>query len=263
MPKFKNIYIIALTAVLVTMTSCRASRHLKSPEQPDVDNRGVAERPEPPKPEPRLDEVDNSQCASMTANYGCTVEGIAVTGQIRMMRDSIIWISVNKFVEMGRIVATPTRVKGFVRIPGVYFDGGYDEIARRWGIDVDFATLQALLLGDLPEGCVSDGKIKKEGENVTVNFSQPKYPQRRILVVKNAATSKIVSSELADKGGRQNIRCEYTTRTGANVGSMPSAIGIRLTSPKLNVSTTLMIDKYSFGIPQGFPYSVPSRCKKL
>ena len=242
MPKFKNIYIIALTAVLVTMTSCRASRHLKSPEQPGVDNRGVAERPEPPKPEPRLDEVDNSQCASMTANYGCTVEGIAVTGQIRMIRDSIIWISVNKFVEMGRIVATPTRVKGFVRIPGVYFDGGYDEIARRWGIDVDFATLQA---------------------NVTVNFSQPKYPQRRISVVKNAATSKIVSSELADKGGRQNIRCEYTTRTGANVGSMPSAIGVRLTSPKLNVSTTLMIDKYSFGMPQGFPYSVPSRCKKL
>ena len=240
MPKFKNIYIIALTAVLVTMTSCRASRHLKNPEQPGVDNRGVAERPEPPKPEPRLDEVDNSQCASMTANYGCTVEGIAVTGQIRMMRDSIIWISVNKFVEMGRIVATPTRVRGFVRIPGVYFDGGYDEIARR-----------------------SDGKIKKEGENVTVNFSQPKHPQRRISVVKKAATSKIVSSELADKGGRQNIRCEYTTRTGANVGSMPSAIGVRLTSPKLNVSTTLMIDKYSFGMPQGFPYSVPSRCKKL
>ncbi|MCR5192642.1 MAG: DUF4292 domain-containing protein [Bacteroidales bacterium] len=256
-------YILFFLAPLLLMTSCRTSKHLETSQQPGADSTVSVGRHEPPKPEPRLDAVANSQCASLTANYNCTVDGVAVTGQIRMLRDSIIWISVNKFVEMGRIVATPTRVRGFVRIPGVYFDGGYEEIASRWGIDVDFATLQALLLGDLPEGCVSEGDVKNMGENIAVIFRQQGHPQRRIAVVKNAATSKIVTSEVADIGNRQIIHCEYTNRTGAANGSMPSAIGVHLTSPKFKVSTTLLMEKYSFGQPPGFPYTVPSRCKKL
>ena len=145
----KKSAIIWLALLLMTVVGCRSHRQLTS-QQPTANS----QQPTVSEPEkPKLDTILNATYSRYSANFSCTVEGISVNGQIRMVHDSCIWISISKIIEVGRIMITPTRVSGYARIVDKYFDGTYDEVCRRWGIDIDYATVEALLVGNCPPNC--------------------------------------------------------------------------------------------------------------
>lgn len=71
---------------------------------------------------------------------------------IRMKRDSIIWISIAPAlgVEMMRVVVTPDSVKYVSKVPGDkhYYLGDFGVIADAAGTPLDFATIQDMLVGN-------------------------------------------------------------------------------------------------------------------
>ena len=70
-------------------------------------------KPKPPAPPAteNLDYIAVTDYASYRANFSCSVQGITVNGQIRMAKDSVVWLSINKIVELGRAKLTPNRVQ--------------------------------------------------------------------------------------------------------------------------------------------------------
>jgi hypothetical protein len=71
-------------------------------------------------------------------------------GQIRMKKDSLIWITVTPAlgIEMFRMVITTDSVKYFNRLKKDYFVGDYELVSRFLQIHVDFDMLQSILLGN-------------------------------------------------------------------------------------------------------------------
>jgi len=69
---------------------------------------------------------------------------------IRMRRDSMIWLSITPLigVELARVVLTPDSVKMVNRIDGTYFKGNYEFINNTFEVDLNYQTLQAMLLGN-------------------------------------------------------------------------------------------------------------------
>jgi len=68
---------------------------------------------------------------------------------IRMRPDSIIWISVTAYsYEAARILATPDSLFLINRAEKKYFKGDYAFINQRLNVDVDFHSLQAILLAN-------------------------------------------------------------------------------------------------------------------
>jgi hypothetical protein len=71
-------------------------------------------------------------------------------GQIRIRKDSMIWITVTPAlgIEMFRMVMTTDSVKYFNRLKKDYFIGDYELVSRFLQIHVDFDMLQAIILGN-------------------------------------------------------------------------------------------------------------------
>jgi len=71
---------------------------------------------------------------------------------IRMRRDSVIWISISPAlgIEVFRVLITPDSVKYISRIPDdkYYYAGGFTAVTDLAGVDMDFNMIQDLLIGN-------------------------------------------------------------------------------------------------------------------
>ncbi|MGX8712831.1 MAG: DUF4292 domain-containing protein [bacterium] len=79
--------------------------------------------------------------------FDATVNGISVDGQLRMARDSVIWCSLSKFVEVGRAMATPDSVWVNLPLTGGKRKGNYLTVKRLTGVSVDFRQLESIVDG--------------------------------------------------------------------------------------------------------------------
>lgn len=80
--------------------------------------------------------------------FTATVEGMSVNGQVRMEKDRVIWCSVNKFIEVGRAMATTDSL--WVQVPMLnrYQQGNYNDLSRLAQTNLTFADLQDMLESD-------------------------------------------------------------------------------------------------------------------
>lgn len=88
---------------------------------------------------------------------------------IRIRRDSIIWVSITPAlgIEVARVMITKDTVKVLNRIDRNYFIGDYEYINKRFNIDLEFNTIQSILIGN-PIAFEKD-------EKVTLSIDKEKY----------------------------------------------------------------------------------------
>ena len=88
--------------------------------------------------------------AKFTANIHLNKNDNQITGQIRIKRDSIIWISISPLmgIEMARIMITNDSIKYVNRIDGNYFIGSFSHINKLINSTLDFDMLQSFLTGN-------------------------------------------------------------------------------------------------------------------
>jgi len=78
-------------------------------------------------------------------------------GKIRILKDSIIWGSINFLgIPMVKFIITPHRIRYYNKIEQEYYDGDLDLLRSKYGVALNFTHLQNLLLGDLPENLPKD-----------------------------------------------------------------------------------------------------------
>jgi Domain of unknown function (DUF4292) len=85
---------------------------------------------------------------------------------IRMKKDSVIWISISPAlgIEVLRVLITPDSVKYVSKIPENkhYYLGGFNVISEISKMDIDFATFQDILLGNAVGLEKDEGKFRSE-----------------------------------------------------------------------------------------------------
>lgn len=69
---------------------------------------------------------------------------------IRIRKDSVIWVSITPAlgIEVARVMITRDSVKVLNRIDRNYFVGDYEYINKRFNIDLEFNTIQSILIGN-------------------------------------------------------------------------------------------------------------------
>lgn len=71
-------------------------------------------------------------------------------GQLRMQKDSVIWLSFSPALglEVARLKITPDSIKFMNRLDRVYFEGDYQLLNNYLQTTIDFDILQSLLIGN-------------------------------------------------------------------------------------------------------------------
>ncbi len=257
--------VVLLATVAALSVSCRGHKHLQRGDNDSVVV--VDDTPKPPAaPVERLDTLQNAYYKYYSANFSCEVDGITVNGQIRIVHDSAIWISLNKIIEVGRVLITPTRVQGYVKLMNKYIDDDYATLAQQWGVDADYATLEALLTGNCPPHCVKRAEPTRDGNRVTLQYNQKSNAtaqQRQLTLFKNYKTKKIEQTQIVSPNQRQELTCGYSGHRSLNGQLLPSVIALTVKSRVYNGATQLKLEKITLNQRQNLPFSIPKRYKKM
>ena len=80
--------------------------------------------------------------------FSAIVNGFSASGQMRVAEDSVLWVSVNKLVELGRAMATQDSVWVTVNFGDRHFAGTYDDLQRLTKRYITFDDLMAVAMAD-------------------------------------------------------------------------------------------------------------------
>ena len=88
--------------------------------------------------------------AKFSAEYSNKGKENSFSGQIRIRKDSLIWISLTPMlgIEAVRLMISQDSVKMINRLNDTYFVGDYEYVNRFLNTNIDFDLLQAFLLGN-------------------------------------------------------------------------------------------------------------------
>ncbi len=87
--------------------------------------------------------------SKIKVNYTSPERNIQLSGQIRMIKDSVIYISLTKFgFPVAKLHITPERVEFYENINKTYFRGDLKSLSSLIGLDLEFDQLQNLITGD-------------------------------------------------------------------------------------------------------------------
>lgn len=251
---------IFILFLLTLVAGCRSHKHLTDDKK---EASAIVMPTATETVKPQLDTIRNAVYSRYSANFSCAVEGVSVNGQIRIIHDSCIWISVNKIIEVGRIMITPTRVSGYSKIAGKYYDGTYEEVRKRWGVDLDYATIEALLVGNCPPNCTRSKEPRRDGDEVTLWYSQKGHGQRNVTLCKEFASKLLTTIEISQSTLSGQVRCAYHERTAVNGQMLPSVVDASVTMRGNTKQTRLTLSRFSINQQQNTPFIIPSRLEKL
>lgn len=199
-------------------------------------------------------------------------------GQLRMRRDSAIWISFSPAlgIEMARILITNDSVKFINRINKTYFSGDYQFVHDFIGTNVDYDVLQSVLLGnDLTY--YEDGKFRasydsKEyhlvtgGRSKLKKYVKNKHDEERIYlqnIFLNPETFKITKMKIKEvKKESKKLDAFYDDFQNVEEQLFPHHLSFDITA-ETPVWVDMNYSKISINQPLLFPFKITSKYARI
>lgn len=194
-------------------------------------------------------------------SYSDEYGGESFTANIRMRKDSAIWMNFKKFsIEGARVLLTPDSIFVIDRINNEYTAKPFEYAQKEYSLPVGFQGLQAILLGNPVffsretvagvDSLLYTLAQKTESLNATYWLGHPEMLLRRFLVddFRNKRSMDVFSSDyrpLADKQQFSYVR------------------SFNLKSPDLGqMKVQIEFSKVEVNVPQEMKFEVPSGYKK-
>lgn len=202
----------------------------------------------------------------------------SLSGQFRMRKDSVIWVSFSPAlgIEMARLIITTDSIKFINRINKTYFTGDENVVNDFLDSNVDFDVLQSILLGnDLTY--YDDGKFRatydsKEYHLVTAGrqklkkYVKTQADEERIYIQNiflNPETFKITQMKIKElKKENKKLEAIYSDFNHIDNQLFPHKISYDLIADK-NVRIDINYSKIVIDKPQVFPFKISSKYTRM
>ncbi len=91
-------------------------------------------------------------------------QNVSATANIRIKKDSVIWISVTPGfgIEAARAIINRDSVSLVNRLEKEYRSYNFQELSKKYNFTINYDLLQAILLGDMPRSLVDKDQVKQE-----------------------------------------------------------------------------------------------------
>lgn len=238
----------------------------------------------------------NNLSIRFTAKISTSDRSDTFRGNLRIQKDSIIWLSFRSLnIEGARLVITPDSLKMINRLENKYFLEKIDFFEERFGYDFNFFDVQAILTNSLfiyPHGRDTIGFIKKS--NICLNEDNSEYCLIRVAsrkfsfndTVGNSTNPTIIERVLTETITqrlnvypgiyrvskntinsdirRQNLIINYDKMFETESKIFPKSINFKLSNPESTLTLDFTVDNLTFNLESiSFPFSIPSRYERL
>jgi hypothetical protein len=218
--------------------------------------------------------------AKFTATYSHDSKSNSFSGQLRIERDSIIWISISAIgMEMARFIITDDSVKFQNRINKSFLRKDFLYVNKLLNNTLDFDMLQAFLIGN-DFSFFENGKFKASIDNnleyrlATTERRKLKRSVRRSdqdinipieYIWLNPESYKISKVQLkeAEKGGR-HFSARYSDFTSIRNQLIPATTQFDIETNEDEVKIRISFSKIEINKPsQTYPFSIPENYTEI
>ncbi|MFD0794577.1 DUF4292 domain-containing protein [Mucilaginibacter litoreus] len=179
-----------------------------------------------------------------------------VTLNIRINRDQKIWISITAIagIEVARAQITPDSLQVLNRLQSLYLNKPFSYIHSFTGKQVNFKTIQSLLVGNaIPELLNEDVDLTTEGNNTVINGNLQAVVFKLLL----GADLKVTQTSLSNTAARQALQVTNNVFIQADNRIIPSQIDISSTAGDKKIQANLRYTRAEFDQPLDYPFSIP------
>ena len=186
-----------------------------------------------------------------TVEYGA--QNIALTGNLRMMRDSVIRLQLMAFgfVEAGRLEFTKDYVLIMDRINKQYLKAPFNQIDFLRNSGINFYTLQALFWNELfapnrnklTADDLSKFNTHTDGDNIVISLEDGK--QEYSWLTSNEGLINMANILYKDRfNGNTQLNWDYVSfeKLESNNKTFPNRMNIKLITPKKEVKLGLVLN---------------------
>lgn len=207
-------------------------------------------------------------------------EKVSFKAYLRIRKDSVIWVSIKKTVEVARILITKDTIKFMDRMKNEYFISEFDYINKLFGSDLDYQMLEALLIGNSLE-FEKDEKIKssidrkkdtyflstakKRKIRKEIKKEKGKFKEQIQAIWLDPLTFKIKELLLSSPESKQSLKTVYSNYKEvekANNQLFPHTIAIKLNS-KVPSTIDVNYNKISVGKALSYSFKIPKKYEQL
>lgn len=201
--------------------------------------------------------------SKMSVRYKNEADEMALEASCRMIKDTAIWISINKLgFPLGKLYITQEKASFYEVIGKSYFDGDFRLISDLTGIEFDFQMLQNLILGN--------ALVDLRNEKLELSLEEDNY----LLVPKNKnhnfeAVFRIdpvyfkINKEsfiLDPDKGLEIVYKDY--RNKQNVW-LPGSLFLQTRKKNKNISLEINFKEIEFVEHLNFPFKIPEGYKEI
>ncbi len=212
--------------------------------------------------------IDSLRFDIMTAKAKMTYfngkEEISAHADIRIKKDSAIWILVSKLgVEAARVLARKDSIFIINRLEKQYLAFSYNELDKKINVDVSYEVLQSILLGEIPSGFKFKQKVMQDDDFFILRRNKGDF---KMTFHVNRLYDKIQKVYIDEKKGKSNLFVQYDQFTDINTQTFPFVCKINLDYIKQEIAayklsfdmlySKVIFDEkdvtFSFKIPQKY-----------
>ena len=252
--------LIISAIALMAVTACKSTKYSTHPPETP---------PTPPVNHPTVSDINNANFSTLAMNFSTEIMDIGVSGQVRIQKDKVIWVSISKIIELGRVKMTPDSVYAIIKVKNQAFQGTYAQFQKKFGIAINFNIAQALLIGNDIAGYQQDNAEYDLANNTTsISFAQRNNPKQAIVVKHNMKidnrTLKILSHIIVSTNPAQNVKANYSNFETLGKITLPTVANIDISATNAgHVSARLKYSKFQINTNLSFPISISKSAKPI
>lgn len=181
-----------------------------------------------------------------------------VTLNIRIKKDELIWISITAVagIEVARVMITPDSLKVMDRFNDEYLKKPFSFIEEFTNPQVDYATVEALLVGNCVPLALGDKNVLVRSSSGIILSGKSKSLGFELALDKGL---KPIKTSLKDDLAQQVLNVLINNFENINEIYLPSNVSIDSKSGSKQIKAQMEYNKTQLDVPLDFPFNVPKR----
>lgn len=213
--------------------------------------------------------------SSVSYSKGITTTNFKTVFRVR--KDSVIWMSFIAFgIEAGRVLLNPDTIMAINRLSNQYFIGGYEFLLDAYGVEIDFESIQALILGnaldlDMQEKVHSfqdnglyllSGIRKKKLKKVIEKDKELKKENRIYSVWLDPVNFKVVKQSIYDFDTGKSISLKFNAFESLDGQLFPMSAEVFAKSEE-NIKLEINHSNLSLEGPKPIIFKIPEKYEQI
>jgi Domain of unknown function (DUF4292) len=198
-------------------------------------------------------------------NFKDDKKDLDVKANIRIRKDSVIWMTFSVVgVQGGKALINKDSVTIVSNVDKEYYVFDYPELSKRFNFNVDYATIQSAMLGNLIIP-------RAEGDHIIedIDFNRLNQQQGTVTIKNfvNRASQKLEMVELTESTSNNSIKINYSNFQPLGDKSFPYtgmiSVLYKTTAGIVSNSITFEYNKAEVGDKElRFPFNIPKRYER-